>query len=135
MATMTWAELAALSERGVEVGSHTLTHPHLPRLSDEELRRELVESRERLQDKLGRSCRYLAYPFGDDDERVHRAAERAGYEAAFALRATADPFDRYAIPRVDIYRKDTLLHTTLKTSLARRPAVAAASWVRALSRS
>jgi peptidoglycan/xylan/chitin deacetylase (PgdA/CDA1 family) len=131
MATMTWDDLAAIAERGVEVGSHTLTHPHLPQLTDEDLRRELLESRRRMEDVLGRSCRYLAYPYGDDDERVHRAAERAGYEAAYSLRARANPFDRYAIPRVDLYRRDTLFRATLKTSLARRPAVAAADWIRA----
>jgi peptidoglycan/xylan/chitin deacetylase (PgdA/CDA1 family) len=134
MVTMKWDELGALAERGIEVGSHTLTHPHLPRLSDAELRRELLDSRGRLEDELRRPCRYVAYPFGDDDERVHRAAEQTGYEAAFSLRARTDPFDRYAIPRVDLYRKDTLLRTTLKTSLARRPAGATAALLRGVRR-
>ena len=53
MATMNWEELHGLADRGVEIGSHTITHPHLTRLSDAELSRELQDSRSRLEDELG----------------------------------------------------------------------------------
>jgi len=132
MATMNWDELRALAERGVEIGSHTISHPHLPRLDDRELEHELLDSRTALEDQLGRPCRLLAYPYGDDDERVYRAAQQAGYEGAFSLRGRAGQHDRYAIPRVDIYRKDNAVHVWLKTSFLRRPAMAAAAQLRAL---
>jgi peptidoglycan/xylan/chitin deacetylase (PgdA/CDA1 family) len=132
MATMNWDELEALAERGVEIGSHTITHPHLPRLGDSELDRELRDSRTMLEDRLGRPCRFLAYPYGDDDERVYRAAERAGYEGAFSLRGGDGRHGRFAIPRVDIYRRDNRVHVWLKTSLFRRPAIAVAARWRAL---
>jgi peptidoglycan/xylan/chitin deacetylase (PgdA/CDA1 family) len=123
LATMGWDELRGLVERGVEVGSHTVSHPHLPRLSDAEIEEELADSRARLEDGLGRPCRFLAYPFGEHDERVRAAARRVGYAAAFALAATATGSDDpYALPRVDLYRKDTTLSTALKTSFLRRPA-------------
>jgi peptidoglycan/xylan/chitin deacetylase (PgdA/CDA1 family) len=121
MATMTWDDLRELADDGVEIGSHTVTHPHLPRLGDAELDRELSESRARLSDELSRPCRFLAYPYGDDDPRVHAAARRAGYTAAFSLSAPrrgADPFD---LPRVDLYRPDGMLRTTLKTSFLGDP--------------
>jgi peptidoglycan/xylan/chitin deacetylase (PgdA/CDA1 family) len=114
LATMNWNELRAVAERGIEIGSHTLTHPHLPKLSDAEVARELRESRSQLEDELGRPCRYLAYPYGDTDDRIAAAAQRAGYDAAFALSPRAP--GPYALPRVDVYRKDTLMHVTLKTS-------------------
>jgi peptidoglycan/xylan/chitin deacetylase (PgdA/CDA1 family) len=120
MATMTWEELRGLAERGVEIGSHTITHPHLTRLSDAELRRELGDSRTRLEDELGRACAMLAYPYGENDARVRDAAHRAGYAAAFALRETFAPADTFAVPRVDLYRKDTPLRARLKTSLLPR---------------
>jgi peptidoglycan/xylan/chitin deacetylase (PgdA/CDA1 family) len=120
LATMTWDELRGLAERGVEIGSHTLTHPHLPELSDAELGRELSESRERVEGELGRSCAFLAYPYGEEDPRVRAAARRAGYEAAFALRSRPSPIDPYAVPRVDLYRKDRPLRAWLKTSLLPR---------------
>jgi hypothetical protein len=64
-----------------------------------------------------RQCRFLAYPFGEENERVREAARRAGYEAAFGLVARASTrFSRYAIPRVDLYRNDARSRVGLKTS-------------------
>lgn len=114
--TMDWDALRALAERGIEIGSHTVTHPHLPRLGDEEIERELRDSRARIEDELGRPCRYLAYPYGESDERVRRIVARAaGYAAAFGL-ARGGQADRYALPRVGVYRRDTPLRLRLKTS-------------------
>lgn len=123
--TMGWDELRGLVERGVEIGSHTVGHPHLPRLDDGELRRELVESRERLEDELRRPCPYLAYPFGDEDGRVQRAARAAGYAAAFALPGNESAPNPYAVPRVGVYRRDGRVRLALKTTAAlRRPGAA-----------
>src|SRR5205807_888813 len=98
--TMTWDELRGLAERGIEVGSHTVSHLHLPTLSDTALEEELRWSKQRLEDELGGPCRLLAYPFGDCDERVRTAARAAGYEAAFGLPGDAtwrDPFDVFRV--------------------------------------
>jgi peptidoglycan/xylan/chitin deacetylase (PgdA/CDA1 family) len=128
METLSWDGLRELAERGVEIGSHTVSHPHLPELSDDALRTELEDSRCELEDELGRACPYLAYPYGHDDPRVHRAAARAGYDAAFSL--VANPVavrgDRFALPRVDLYRKDGALRAVAKTS-ALRPALGRAA--------
>lgn len=116
LATMDWEALRALVERGVEIGSHTLTHPHLTQLGESELVRELGDSRARLEAELGRACRFLAYPYGEHDARTRAAARGAGYEAAFALSSYAGAADRFALPRVGVYRRDGLLRLTLKTS-------------------
>ena len=50
--TMTWDELRAVAERGFEIGSHTVSHPHLTQLSDHELNEELRRSREQIEDGL-----------------------------------------------------------------------------------
>jgi peptidoglycan/xylan/chitin deacetylase (PgdA/CDA1 family) len=119
LATMTWDELRGLAADGVEIGSHTVSHPHLPRLSEVELDRELRDSRARVEDELGRPCRLFAYPYGEHGERVQAAVRRAGYEAAFALGEGASPGNPYALPRVDLYRRDSLLRATLKTSFVK----------------
>jgi len=113
--TMDWDALRALAEHGIEVGSHTVSHPHLARLGDEEIGRELRESRARIEDELGRPCRYLAYPYGESDERVRRIARDTGYAAAFGLARGGRP-DRYALPRIGVYRRDSPLRLRLKTS-------------------
>jgi peptidoglycan/xylan/chitin deacetylase (PgdA/CDA1 family) len=121
--TMTWNELREIVELGIDVGSHTCSHPHLPELSDEELRRELTESRQRLEDELGRPCKYLAYPFGEQDARVRAAARAAGYAASFVQASRLHTGDRQAVFRVSIYRRDSLQRVSLKMS--RRGRIAA----------
>ena len=120
LATMSWDELRDLADRGVEIGSHTVSHPHLTRLSDAELDRELTDSRARLEDELRRPCPLLAYPYGENDARVRAAARKAGYAAAFALRESFASADAFALPRVDLYQRDTSLRARLKTSLLPR---------------
>lgn len=123
LSTYRWDRLGQLADRGLEVGSHTCSHPHLPRLGDDELDRELRESRTRLEDELKRPCRFLAYPFGDEDGRVRAAARRAGYDAAFALPGDAAAPDDFAVPRLGIWRRDSLPRVAAKLALAkgRRP--------------
>ena len=120
MATMSWEELRGLADRGVEIGSHTITHPHLTRLTDQELTVELQDSRDRIEDELGRPCTLLAYPYGENDDRVREAARRAGYAAAYGLRETFAAADTFGLPRVDLYRRDTPLRARLKTALLPR---------------
>ncbi len=114
--TMAWEELRELADSGVEIGSHTCSHPSLPASSDDELRRELRDSREAIEAELGRPCRYLAYPFGDQDARVRAAARAAGYEGAFAQASRAHNADPYSIFRVSIYRDDSPRRVSLKMS-------------------
>jgi peptidoglycan/xylan/chitin deacetylase (PgdA/CDA1 family) len=116
--TMNWNELRESASMGVDIGSHTVSHPHLTRLGDADLKRELGVSKERIEDELQRPCRFLAYPYGEHDGRVRTAARAAGYEGAFALGARRG--DPYAVPRVDIYRSDGQLRFALKTSVAYR---------------
>lgn len=125
LTTMAWDALRELAGQGVEIGSHTVSHPHLTQLADAELRAELVESKQRLEDELGQQCRVLAYPYGDDDARVHAAARAAGYDAAFSLRGRAGALDRFALPRVDVYRGDGAGRFALKVSPLRAPALRA----------
>ncbi len=101
-----WPQLRDLAAAGIEVGSHSSTHPDLRGVSDRQLLEECRASRERLEDGLGRPVRYFAYPFGRWDERVKAAVREAGYEAAFAvLLGLRDLLrsDDYALMRVIIH--------------------------------
>ena len=115
-ATMDWAALRAAASVGVEIASHTVAHPHLPQLSDAELDRELGDSKAELEDELGAPCRHLAYPYGEEDDRVREAARRAGYEAAFAVAPGRAGSDRFAVPRLAVYRHDTAAGFRVRTS-------------------
>lgn len=72
-------ELLAVAAEGLDLGSHTVTHPWLPGLEPAVLRQELLESRTRLESLLGRDVRSIAYPTGGWSAQVRAAARAAGY--------------------------------------------------------
>jgi peptidoglycan/xylan/chitin deacetylase (PgdA/CDA1 family) len=78
----------------------------LQTVGDAEVDAELRDAKERIEDELGRACAYLAYPYGEEQPRIRAAAERAGYAAAFALPGERAAPDRFAVPRVGLYRGD-----------------------------
>ncbi|MGH2996578.1 MAG: polysaccharide deacetylase family protein [Gaiellaceae bacterium] len=73
----------ALHEAGMEIGSHSLSHPDLRRLDDDALRAELEDSKSAIERLTGSDCRTFAYPYGFWDDRVASAAGEAGYALAF----------------------------------------------------
>jgi peptidoglycan/xylan/chitin deacetylase (PgdA/CDA1 family) len=80
-----WGELRELMQSGWEIGSHSLNHDYLPALSDQQLRHDLVASRQILEDHLQTSIRHLSLPFGRGDRRVYQMAKQAGYESVSIL--------------------------------------------------
>jgi peptidoglycan/xylan/chitin deacetylase (PgdA/CDA1 family) len=117
---LSWEQLGMLADAGWEIGSHTCSHPRLTSLSDEELGRELSDSRSTVAERLGRPCATLAYPYGDHDERVLEATRMAGYGLAGTLPRRLSPVSRLAWPRVGIYHDDDERRFRLKTSAAIR---------------
>jgi peptidoglycan/xylan/chitin deacetylase (PgdA/CDA1 family) len=113
---LSWAQLAWLADAGWEVGSHTRSHPRLTRLDDERLRDELAGSRAVCEERMGRPCPTLAYPYGDHDDRVEAAAAAAGYACACALPDRARPPDRMRLDRVGLYREEPQLRFRVKVS-------------------
>ncbi len=65
MPNLTWEDVDEMQQLGFEIGSHTVTHADLGAVSEDEARREIVESKAVLENRLGRRVRWLAYPFGD----------------------------------------------------------------------
>ncbi|NJM18543.1 MAG: polysaccharide deacetylase family protein [Richelia sp. RM2_1_2] len=84
---VTWEQLKIMAADSlVTIAAHSKTHPpDLTKLSDEELVPEIVESKELLENNLGKSIRYFTYPTGKNDERVRKLVQEAGYIAALAM--------------------------------------------------
>jgi peptidoglycan/xylan/chitin deacetylase (PgdA/CDA1 family) len=77
---MSWDDIRALADAGMDVESHTRTHRVLETLGPDELRDELVLSRRELELRLGRPVRAVAYPVGRCPPIwVRHAVARAGY--------------------------------------------------------
>jgi peptidoglycan/xylan/chitin deacetylase (PgdA/CDA1 family) len=76
---MSWDDVEELSEEGHLIGSHTLSHPDLTQLSWKEARREVIESKKRLEKELEVEVDVFAYPFGASNEETERLIESSGY--------------------------------------------------------
>ncbi|MFF3982162.1 polysaccharide deacetylase family protein [Streptomyces sp. NPDC001828] len=107
---MSLGQAGLLEEYGLEVGAHTVSHPQLDTLGHRELRRELVDSKAELEDRLGHRIDHLAYPHGYNSRAVRGAARTAGYQTAVAVRhALSSEYDEaYRIARLIVRRGHTL---------------------------
>jgi peptidoglycan/xylan/chitin deacetylase (PgdA/CDA1 family) len=126
---LSWEGIGELAEEGWEVGSHTRSHPRLSQIHDDaDLAQELEGSRTTLEDRLGRPCRTLAYPYGDHDERVVEAARAAGYVGAGTLPGRFPKATPLTWPRVGIYHDDDLRRFRMKIARPVRALRSTALW-------
>jgi peptidoglycan/xylan/chitin deacetylase (PgdA/CDA1 family) len=72
-------DLKRLSDMGMEIGSHSVSHPFMTTLSDEALWREAKESKEYLENLIARPVESFSYPYGDVNDKVREAVARGGY--------------------------------------------------------
>ena len=70
---------------GMEVGSHSCSHPRLHELPPEAARDEIAESRVVLHNMLGVPIDHFAYPFGDFTGDTVELVRRAGYTSAVTV--------------------------------------------------
>jgi peptidoglycan/xylan/chitin deacetylase (PgdA/CDA1 family) len=83
---------------GLSIGGHGISHRNLVRLSDEELKEELCESKKYLSDVISGEVDMLAWPFGQCDERTFRAAENAGYKIQVGVQESECTISRLHVP-------------------------------------
>lgn len=111
---VSWKQVSGIHEAGMQVGSHTVTHPNLAELDDPAVQRELNDSKRALEDHLGEEVAALAYPFGVPRRHVTestiRLAGRAGYGMALTMtqRGVRASDQVLAIPRIAV--KNNTLH-------------------------
>ena len=88
--SVSWEQLQALREEGVEIGSHTVSHVDLrdakgktPEAYDQWLKDEIIGSKQIIERHTGGKCVVFAYPVGGFNTRARDLVKEAGYEAAF----------------------------------------------------
>jgi peptidoglycan/xylan/chitin deacetylase (PgdA/CDA1 family) len=112
---MTWDQVRELADSGpsLTIGSHAHSHRRLAALDENDQYRELAESKQILEDRLGRPASALAYPYGwagtyTDETKVLAAS--AGYQLAFSSHEGVNRFsrfDRYEISRLGVGSADS----------------------------
>jgi len=91
---LSWAEIRELASSGIDIGSHTCSHPYLPDLSVLDITKELRESQAAIRSQLGQAQVSLSYPYGQVSESISRLAKSIGYSCAIA--SDAGPNDQSA---------------------------------------
>lgn len=100
---MTWDQVREMAANGIEFGSHTLTHPIMTRIPEEQVTRELLESKRLIEHELGKPVVTFAYPNGgheDFNPAIIAELRKAGYTMAFTL---MPGYNRYPALRRDAY--------------------------------
>jgi peptidoglycan/xylan/chitin deacetylase (PgdA/CDA1 family) len=96
---------------GHEIGSHSATHPKLPRLSPAQMKEEITTSKKRLEDLFGIPIRHFAYPFGRFNQAVSDLVAEAGYLTActmmFGVNTPETP--RYQLRRISALSRTALM--------------------------
>ena len=97
---MTWDELRDLTAMGFDVGAHTVNHVDLGIIGGEEARREISESRARLEKELGIPVPWFSYPYGRRNQMTEENREivrELGFRCCLSgyggdVRRGTDPF-------------------------------------------
>lgn len=119
---MTEEQLKELPSDLVTIGSHTMTHPVLPKIDAEQLRRELAGSRSKLESMLSREVKQLSFPYGSFDERVVHACREAGYDRVFSALPVFSiaKTDEFLTGRMGVSTRDWAIEFRLKLAGAYR---------------
>jgi peptidoglycan/xylan/chitin deacetylase (PgdA/CDA1 family) len=127
------ADLRVIAERGVEIGSHGMSHPKLPELDRESLEREVSDSRQLLGEVLGEDVEGFAYPYGILDETSIRAVRGAGYAYACAVNTRVEN-SAYDLPRIPVSEADDALRFAAKLQIHPHYRVVKKFYLRALGK-
>lgn len=104
---MTWEMAKEVQESGViDIQSHTVNHNSMTELSDEKLRKELIDSKKRIEEILGKPADYVAYPTGTYNLHIASIVRDCGYKGAFTIKyGNVDTMTNlYAIERLPVFR-------------------------------
>lgn len=101
---MNWPEVREMSQHGIEIANHTVSHHALPDLSADEATTEIHGAAGRIREQLGRPPANFAYPYGKFNEQIRLGLAAQGVESATTtrlglVRADSDP---YALNRVNM---------------------------------
>ena len=106
----------------VTIGSHGINHRRLTEMMDDDARKELAESKNKLENITGIDVKMHSFPFGAYDDRHVAMAREAGYNHVFTVDPTvvSGTGKEFVIGRIEVDPTDWPLEFTLKASGAYR---------------
>ena len=105
---LNWEQVIEMSKYGIDFESHTRHHAYLPSQPKEEMKDEIIGSKRVIEEHLGKSVDFLAYPCGGFNEQVKAITALAGYKAALTTNRGVDRYnvDVYELDRIHINNRD-----------------------------
>lgn len=103
---LSWEQIKTLQARGIDIGSHTMSHAPLTEVSANNCQQELQKSKMILDQHLNKPVEFLAYPHGKFNSTMYELLKKAGYQGAFSGVAGLNfpGTDQYQIKRISILR-------------------------------
>jgi peptidoglycan/xylan/chitin deacetylase (PgdA/CDA1 family) len=107
---MTSVQLKEMTEQGMEIGSHGLTHKYLPLMEHAEIEHELRESRRLLESIIQQPVEYLAFPGGHYNRNILKLLISAGYKGACSCLQGLNTLNTnpYLLKRIEIRKRFSL---------------------------
>lgn len=103
---MNWEEVKKLHSLGVTIGSHCKYHICCHSNQDEqEVKAQIIDSKNIIEQKLQTECKYFAYPNGDYTEVSNDFVKTAGYKMGFSTEKSIkieNAHDTSIIPRIGV---------------------------------
>lgn len=98
----------------ITIGAHGFWHRHFNRLTRDDARFELIESRRTLEGVIGRKVDLMAWPFGECNDQLERLCAECGYKAAWSVwKGTNSTYSRWRVP---LGRRDNTARFVAKAS-------------------
>jgi peptidoglycan/xylan/chitin deacetylase (PgdA/CDA1 family) len=79
---LSWEQVVQMQERHTEIGSHTMSHAGMNEISAAEQRLEAATSKAALEQQLGKSIQFFAYPYGQFSTTAEQILKETGYKGA-----------------------------------------------------
>lgn len=83
MPLLSWTEIKEMSDSGMEIGSHTCSHPDLRKLSKQAVINELSTNKYEIENKLEKPVDFFAHPYGFYNQTTVEASVDCGFKAGF----------------------------------------------------
>ncbi|HVP35859.1 MAG TPA: polysaccharide deacetylase family protein [Terriglobales bacterium] len=100
-------QILEMKKYGIEFGSHTLTHPDLTKIEPEQAKREIAESKKKIEEIIGDEVITFAYPYGKLNQGLKQIVREAGYKFGIATDSGSEVLDEdwFEIRRIILFPK------------------------------
>jgi len=79
---LSWDEVKEMNGEGVTLGAHSMTHPILTKVSPEQAKSEILDSKKNIEEKVNQPVTAFCYPGGKFDRNMISPLEEGGFRCA-----------------------------------------------------